>query len=144
MAWWMALPALLGQSGALSTGATAAGGSAAGASGAAGAGQGMGLTGLFAKYAPQNAMPVEQTQPQQGQRPSAASGIDAQNQWKARTDGVNNIFNSLRGFGMSLQGPDLTPLNDIPRNTPPIIYPQNNQNPGSVALMALMQKIAGA
>ncbi len=56
---------------------------------------------------------------------------------------VNDSFNSLRAFGESLRGADMTPLNNIPRNPAQVILPGNNQNPGIVNLQALMAAIAG-
>lgn len=142
MSWWMALPALFqGMQGLQAAqGAQAAGTTAAGAQG------GMGLAESVRGFGTPGVTQAQQQQPQiqQGGPLDPASNVNAQNRWKAKTDGVNNIFNSLRAFGTSLGGIDKTPLNNIPRNPAQVIYPQNNQNPGSVALMALMQKIAGA
>lgn len=56
---------------------------------------------------------------------------------------VNDSFNSLRAFGESMRGADMTPLNNIPRNSAQVIMPQNNQNPGITNLQALMAMIAG-
>lgn len=56
---------------------------------------------------------------------------------------MNGVAEGLKMFGHSLGGLDKTPLNNIPRNTPPVIRPVDLQNPGTVGLAALMQMIAG-
>lgn len=80
-------------------------------------------------------------QAQAGQSAQAKMGLNQKfNNLQSK---VNGVFDSARAFGQALGGLDKTPLNNIPRNTPPIILPQNNQNPGNIAMAALMARIAG-
>lgn len=91
-----------------------------------------------------------------GQRPNfnpmaggSGGGSDAQAEMDAaQTQELDNKkwnirFNALKQFGHSLGGLDKTPLNNIPRNSPQVIMPADIQNPGTMALAALMAKIAG-
>lgn len=149
---WAMLSKLLG-------GGAAAGGATGGATAAAPAG--MNLAGMAGQFgapgtpgavngAPMMRSPgMGMPQSPQGAMAGGQSGGGAAGQMGAlnahqnMSGKVNDAFNSLRAFGQSLGGVDKTPLNNIPRNQPPIIYPQNNQNPGVVNLQALMAAIAG-
>jgi hypothetical protein len=138
--FWAWLQALLAKGG---MGAAAGGGG--GAAGASGVSPQLTQGGMnLAKIGSQFSVPgvtngtSGATSPTGGE---AGGNMGALKQWDNRNNKVNSIFAGLRTFGTAFGGPDKTGLNGIPRNQPPIIYPQNNQNPGLVQLMQLMQQI---